>query len=241
MTSAGHPSLLFGCVMSTIAAVATAHAQPPVPPSVQVIARATVHATPDKAEVDLGVVTRAERSQQASSRNAEKVEGVLATIRPLVGQAGSVRSLAYSVRPEYSHPKGDDEPTITGYTATNIVRVTLLNLTALGGLIDAAIGAGANRVERMRFLLEKETAVRAEALRQAATTARAHADALASALGVRVVRVLAATEEGTPIRPFEAASIARADGATATPIEVGPIEVSAMVTLRVEVASTAAP
>jgi uncharacterized protein YggE len=240
-----HRQFLLGCVLSSIVFNASVDAQPPaqMPPSVRVSARATLHASPDQAEIDLGVVTRAETSRLASSQNAKQLENVLSQVRMSLGQAGNIRSLAYSVRPDYSRLKDQGEPTISGYTAMNVVRVTLTDLMKISDVIDAATTAGANRVEGVRFSLQKEDVFAAQALRDAATSARAQADTLASALGMRVVRVLAASEEITPVRPFaEAAVIARAETApAATPIEVGPIEVTATVTLTVEVGSPPAP
>jgi uncharacterized protein YggE len=144
----------------------------------------------------------------------------------------------YFVRPDYRPPQDNEEPTITRYTATNVVRVTLTDLAKLSDAIDTAIGAGANQVERVRFSLQEEQALGEQALREAAKKARGQADALAAALGVRVVRVLSASEPTTAIRPFADAVLRRADkAASATPFEVGPIEVSATVTLTVEVSS----
>ena len=45
------------------------------------------------------------------------------------------------------------------------------------------------------------------------------ADALAAALGLRVVRVLSASEESAPVRPFESVQALRAQAAATTPLE----------------------
>lgn len=197
---------------------------------------ASVEAQPDQAEIDLGVVTRAETSQRGSADNARQADAVLTALRRAFPMA-TIRSISYTVQPEYSRPAGNDEPRITGYTVTNIVRATLDDVTKVGALVDAATMGGANRVERIRFALKSEEAVRARALREAAVSARARADALAAALGLRVVRVLSASDEsGPPVRPFaEAVSFARAGAAPQTPIEAGPIELTATVSLTVEV------
>ncbi len=217
-----------------------AQVQPPVrsePSTIRVTGQATVEAQPDQVEVDAGVVTRADTSQRASTENARVLDAALASLRRSFPMA-TIRSVAYSVRPEYNQPTGNAEPRITGYTATNLVRVTLADVSRVGALIDAATTAGANSVERVQYSLSKEDAVRAQALRDAAVAARAHADALATALGVRIVRILSASEESVaPTRQFaEMATFARGAAAPTTPISVGPIEMTATVTLTVEVA-----
>jgi uncharacterized protein YggE len=116
---------------------------------------------------------------------------------------------------------------------------SLCPLAQGGDLVDVAIGAGVNRVQRIHFTLKNQQAVYAQALRQAATRARAEADALASAVGVRIQRVLSAVEEPTTIRPlverFRAAGLVAES--TTTPVEPGTIEVDARVLVTFEVSS----
>jgi hypothetical protein len=103
-------------------------------------------------------------------------------------------------------------------------------------VFDAGAAAGANNVRGLDFLLKDEAPVNAQALREAARKARASAEAVAAALGLKVVRVLSA-EEGEPqvIRPMR--MMAMAPGASgATPIESGNIQIQSTVTLTVEVA-----
>jgi uncharacterized protein YggE len=206
-------------------------------PTIRVSGQATVEAPPDQVQIDLGVVTRSDTSQRAAADNARQLDAVLTSLKRAF-PAAMIRSVAYSVQPEYSRPNGNDEPRITGYTATNQVRVTTGETGKVGAILDAATMAGANQVQRIQFSLAKEDAVRAQALRDAAVAARARADALAAALNLRVVRVLLVSDDSAPpVRPFaDAVQFARA-GAPATPIEVGPIEVSATVNLTIEVAA----
>ena len=108
------------------------------------------------------------------------------------------------------------------------------DLTRVGSVIDASTQAGANRVQNLQFMLRSESAVQTQALREAAAIARTKADALASALGLRIVRVLSVVETSPVSVPMRDVAFARAEGAS-TPIEPGTIEVRATVMLRVEV------
>ena len=131
------------------------------------------------------------------------------------------------------------EPTLEGYIASNVVQVTLDDLARIGTVIDSAIQAGANRVQGIAFTLRDPDAARVAALRQAAANARAEADVLAAALGLKVLRVLTADEDSpriTPLRVFSggARSAAMAADVT-TPVESGTLDVNADVTLSVEV------
>lgn len=206
-----------------------------LPPSIRTTGEATVTARPDRAQIDTGVVTQADTSQSAVSQNAQKLEATLAKLRQLLGPAADIKTVSYSVTPNYRYPKEGGEPTIAGYTATNIVRVTLDDLTKVGSVIDTASQAGSNRIQNLRFMLKDEGAVKAQALREAAVQARAKSQALASALGLNVVRILSVVEGGSPVMPVRDMAYARAETAS-TPIEPGTIEVHAEVVLTVEVA-----
>jgi uncharacterized protein YggE len=205
-----------------------------LPPSIQTSGEAVVTAKPDRAQIDVGVVTQADNSQTAVAQNAEKLEATLSRLRALLGANADIKTISYSVSPNYRYPREGGEPTITGYTATNIVRVTLDDLTRVGNVIDTATQAGANRIQNLQFTLKDEQNVQAQALREAAVKARRKAETLASALNLKVVRVLSVVESSPTVIPVRDVSFARAEAAS-TPIEPGTIEVRATVTFTVEI------
>ncbi len=205
-----------------------------LPPSIRTTGEAEVIVQPDRALIDIGVVTQANTSQAAVEQNAKKVEAVLAQLRQLLGAKADIKTISYTVTPQYKYPKEGGERSITGYTATNIVRVTIDDLTQAGKAIDAATQAGANRIQSLRFTLKDERTVQEQALREAALDARKKADALAAALDLRITRVLSVNESSPVVRPVRSVAFAREDAAT-TPIEPGTIEIRATVELTVEV------
>jgi uncharacterized protein YggE len=224
-------AVLFG------AAIASAQVQMESPPSIRVMGVATTTAEADQAEIDIGVTTQAPTSQRAASENAARLTKVLDAVQRHLGKAGSTKTAGYSIRPDYRYPREGAKPEVVGFTATNIVRATTTDLGGIGALIDAAIGAGANRVERIQFSLKDELPTRTQVLGEAARRARAEAEALASALNLQIVRILSVTEESPPIRPMLETFRATAAAADAsTPIEAGTIEIEASVVLTVEIA-----
>jgi hypothetical protein len=218
--------------------------QTPLSPvsSIRVTGDATVTAKPDRVQIDIGVTTRAAQSQDAVSQNARQVDAVLAAVRKATGPAAVLRTISYSLNPTYQYHPNGEEPTITGYSAVNVVQVTLDDLAKIGTVIDSATLAGANHVQGIQFTLRDQDAVRAEALRQAATRARAQADVLAAALALKVVRVLSVEENSprlVPVRAYMGAPRTAAVSAAATPVEAGTLDVTADVSLTVEVSPTA--
>jgi hypothetical protein len=190
-------------------------------------------------QIDLGVQTQAPLSQDAASANARALEAALAAVRKAAGPGAQLKTVSYSLTPNYQYHTGGGEPTITGYTALNVVQVTLDDLARSGAVLDAATRAGANRVQGIQWTLRDQDTVRAEALREAATRARAEAQVLAGALDLRIVRVLTVEESSpqiVPVRTHVAMARAAAGAAEApTPVEAGTLDVSATVTLTVEV------
>ena len=223
-------------------AAATFAQQPPVS-SIRVTGDARVTAKPDRVQIDVGVTTRAALSQDAASQNARELEAVLAAVRKAAGPTAVLRTLSYSLTPNYRYHPKEGEPTIEGYTALNVVQVQLDDLTRIGAVIDAATQSGANRVQGIQFTLRDQDTVRAQALREAATRARAEVDVLAAALGVMVLRILSVEESSprfAPVRVYGGAARAmNAEAAPQTQVESGTLDVTADVTLSVEVGPAA--
>lgn len=232
-------------VLAAPLAAEPAPAAPAPLSSIRVSGDARISARPDRVQIDLGVQTVAPQSQAAASGNAKTLDAVLAAVRTAAGPTGQLRTVSYSLSPNYQYHPGGGEPTITGYTAVNVLEVTLDDLARMGDVIDAATRAGANRVQGIQFTLRDQEAVRAEALRQAAQRAHAEAEVLASALNLRILRVLTVEESSpgiVPLRTHVAVARAMAGGAVAeapTPVESGTLDVSAQVVLLVEVGPAA--
>jgi len=211
----------------------------PARPQIRASAEAVIRARPDQAQIELGVSSQAATAQAAATQNAAQLEAVLSRLRKLLGQKAEIRTAAYSLVPNYRYPRDGGKPEIVSYTATNILLIESRDLDQLGALIDAATQAGANTIHSLRFLLRNEDAVRLEALRQATQKARANAEAMAAAAGMKILRVISIEQAPAPaFRPMHEIAMARAAEVAAppaTPIEAGTIEVRASVTLVAEV------
>jgi len=144
------PNFLF----AMLACATVTAAQEAGTPEIRVTGEATLSGEPDQAEIDLGVVTQAPTARAASAANATKLDAVLTAMRNIVGDVsgrGKIETTNYSLRPNYTRPRGGGEATIASYTATNTVRASGVAIDATGELIDVAIKAGANSVQRLNF------------------------------------------------------------------------------------------
>ncbi len=209
-------------------------------PVIRVTGHATVTAAPDHATIQIGVVAQANTAERAARENAEKLDAALEAIRGALGPAAEIKTHGYSLHPDYRTPKAGGERKIVGYTATNVVQVDTSALDQVGEVVDVATAAGANELRSLRFVLKDGRDARAQAVSEAAGNARAKAEAIASTLGLRVVRVLSVDEGGPSLlpEPRRAQRFLAAESAAApTPIEPGKLEVHATITLTVEVKS----
>jgi uncharacterized protein len=205
--------------------------------TIQVQGEAVVQAKPDRSQVELGVTTQSPDAKSAAAQNAQKLDRVLQQLRSQVGQNLEIKTIGYSLSPNYVYPPQGGEPKITGYIASNVIQVQTDDLVQVGPVIDTAIKAGANNVQALRFLLKDEGSAQAEALKEAARKARNKADALAGALGVKIVRILHITEGAERVIPIQTRAYAmeQAKMDTQTPVEAGTLEIRGTVTLTVEI------
>ncbi|MDQ6706385.1 MAG: SIMPL domain-containing protein [Acidobacteriota bacterium] len=227
-------SLLIALGLSTTFQAAFAQITSSRPPYILAVGNASMSVKPDQVRIDVGVVTQATAAQEASTQNATQVANVIAQLRQVLGAAADIKTISYTLSPNYTYPPGGGTGTLLGYTATNIVEVTSDDLSLIGKVIDAATQAGANRVQSLQFTLKDEDSVRAQVLGLAATRAKSQATAIATGLGVKLGAVLSASEGGSgTIQPIGLS--AAAAGSAATPVEPGLVSVQATVTLELAI------
>ena len=201
------------------------------PHAIQSTGSATISVNPDQAQLAVGVVTQGATAQDAGQQNATLTTTVLNAIKGVLGTAGTIQTIGYSVSPRYSTTQGQTS-VIIGYTATNTVEVTTTDLSLIGRLIDTANQAGANSVGNLSFGLQNPEPVMEQALSQAAKQAQAHANAIAAGLGARTGVVISA-QEGATATPVMVSGVL-AGAAVATPIQTGTVSVTASVTIGVQ-------
>jgi len=232
------PAIVIAMLLSVASVAAQPAAERPRPPSITVNGEATIAAEPDQAQIDIGVTTQARSAPDASRENAERLARVLAEVKKLLGKGDEVKTSGYGLNPQYRYPQGG-KPEIVGYTANNIVRIKTAKLDEVGKLIDAAMQAGANNINRLLFTLKDEEAARLDALRQASAKAKVKAEAIAASLGLKVLRIAAVTEGERSFQPiYRQAPMARGEALAAqapTPVEPGTVDVRSTVTLTAEV------
>jgi uncharacterized protein YggE len=119
--------------------------------------------SPDTAELDLAIETRAKTAEEAAGSNASLAAKVIDALKSKLGDKGKITTGGYSLNPEYDQRATSETPKIVGYTAQNSVMVHTGAMDLAGALIDAAIAAGANRVNSLNFSRSARVGPRREA------------------------------------------------------------------------------
>ncbi len=180
----------------------------------------TTEVRPDQLSVTVGVETNGTTAQDAVSQNANLTAQVIAAVRELGIDENRLETSSYSVLPIYEYiqppqpcieiypppPGCETRQEIIGYRATNTVTVTLdvpffrmvtqpaPDVNA-GQVIDAAVTAGANRVDGIVFFIspDRQQEIRDTLIGDAIANARQRANIAAEALEMTVSGVKSAT------------------------------------------------
>jgi uncharacterized protein len=201
--------------------------------SIRVTGVGEARARPDQAVADFAVETSAATAQAAAAENAQRMERVIAALVRAGVARDRIETRDYNVFPEYDpRTMESGQPVVRGYRVMNTVAVTMDDTERVGAVIDAALGAGANRVNGVRFGLRDPQAFRQRAIDDAVRRARSDAEALAAALGLGLGMVREAwTADVGMVQPMvmERLQMADASAGASTPISPGEQTVRATV------------
>ena len=183
-----------------------------------------VAAVPDRAEISAGVETRAPTASAAMRANAVAMEAVLGALRAGGGTDVTTETVSLSTSLD---PQGRPN----GFVAANVASAAI-GFARAGALIDAAVAAGATSVNGPSPSRSDADVLYRQALAKAVDDAAGRATVLARASGRDLGRVIAISESGATPGPLFAKAEAARDAST--PIESGPQETTASVTVTYE-------
>ena len=205
---------------------------------VTVTGTASVRIPSDRARVQVAVETRGTGSAQASDANAQVMSEVIAAVRRVMGDGATVETTGYQLNPVYAR-SSQGESRISGYTAVNQVVVVLRDPERVAPVLDASLGAGANRITGLSFFASNPEPARLQAVRDATAGARREAEAVAEALGMTLGSPMQVQSSSS--RPRGTPDMAMMEARLATPVEAGSESVSATVTITYRLLSGARP
>ena len=223
-------ALLFAVSCAAPQAVAENEA---APRTLSVTGEGEARAAPDLAIVTIGVQTDGATAAEALSQNTAAMNATIAKLKSLDVESRDIQTAGLSVNPRYNYERDRNEPEVIGFRASNSVRVRLRDLDKAGAVIDEAVSSGANSLGGISFTFAEPKPLYDAARRDAVADAKARAELLADAAGVRLGPILKIQDGyvATP-RPRPMMANMRMEAAdSSVPLEAGESTISAQVTL----------
>jgi hypothetical protein len=206
--------------------------------TLEVTGRGELKIKPDVAYLTLAVENTSKTASEAAKDNAEKMNGVISQLKTLISKEDKISTTGYQLFPVYEYDEKTRRSVLTGYRASNQVVVEIKNLNQLGKLIDSSTQVGANRIDSISFDTNKREEYRRQALVKAVEDAKATAETVGKAAGVKIVKIIRISPSyelaGPVYRDFIQAKVAAAESAP-TPIEPGELTVNATVNIVFEI------
>lgn len=204
-----------------------------------------VSVTPDIVVVSLGVQTEAADAGTAASQNATEMDGVITALEDAGVAAKDIRTQVVQLVPREQQPTSgttqQGPPEIIGFTATQIVDVTIRDIGSAPDIIDNAVQAGANVIQGIEFDVSNPGTLIDQARQAAWDDAMHKAQQLAELSNSGLGMVLTINETSRTPSPITQ-TVLGAGGTAAIPIQPGTqmIEVDVQVTWLLTVV-TASP
>lgn len=156
-----------------------------------------VQAEPDMAVLSIGARNTAPTARAAMDLTAAAVSAVTARLTDAGIESRDMQTGQISLNPVWDHRSSSDNgPRVTGFEAAITLTVRVGDLSALGGVLDAAVSDGANALGGLSFAVSDPAALLSQARRQAVADARAKAEEMAAAAGVTLGPVQTISEQG---------------------------------------------
>lgn len=148
---------------------------------------ATIKVESNIAIVNLGVVTEDMNLEKAQRENAIKVTAIINELLKFNIPKEDISTSSYNIEPQYDYIEG--KQVFRGYRVTNILSVTIRDLSKVGQIIDAAVSKGANRVDNIKFTVENPSLYYNKALSLAIINAINKARQVENTLKVTVFKI----------------------------------------------------
>jgi uncharacterized protein len=154
-------------------------------------------ARPDMVEVSLGVTAIADTAAGAQRAIADREARVLDRATKLGIPARDTKTASYRIDPQYSYQPGVPAR-ITGYQAQETVIVIVRDVETIGAALDTFVQDEGAMNTTIHFTLSDPKAAQAQARDLAIADARAKAEAMAKAAGLRLGKIVAIADALLP-------------------------------------------
>ena len=191
---------------------------------------------PKTAIFQVGVTKTANTPETAQESANTLANQIITELKKLGVKEKNIKTVDYSVNPQYRFPEIGESQKVSGYTVTQTLEVRIEDIDLASRAIDASVKKGANLVSGLSFVLTSEEGLKLEneARKEAIDEARMKAESIAKLSGIRLGKILNVEENFGPLPiPLRAQGGIEEDKAS-TEILPGESKVTVTVTLFYE-------
>ncbi len=166
------------------------------PRTISVTGTAEIKAAPDEVALTLAVDSRDKDLSVAKADNDQRIKKLLSFAHAAGVESKNIQTSALTMGPEYSEER---IPKFLDYQVSQVVILTLTDLSKYEDLMTNSLKAGVNRVDGINFFVADPTKFREQARLQALRAAREKAKAMAAELGQTIGKPWEISEESTNV------------------------------------------
>lgn len=166
--------------------------------TISVSAEGKVSAIPDLATVNLGVLTQGDTAERVQSENSQKINKIIDFVKQKGIERDDISTSQFNIYPNQDYRDG--KATITGYQANQTITIKVRGVDKstekLGEVLAGVTSNGANQINGVSLGFDDPDDKRQEARKLAIEKAKAKAEELAKASGLRLGKVVNVSESG---------------------------------------------
>jgi hypothetical protein len=151
-----------------------------------------VTAVPDIARLSIGVQTEKKTVGTAQKENTAKMNAIIDKLKALNVERADIKTTSYTIYPAYDWVDGRQID--RGYVVNQSVDVKIRDLDSVGQVLAAVAELGANQVSGVNFTIDDPEELQQQARLKGLEAAKKKAEALASAAGVKLGKIVGFSE-----------------------------------------------
>lgn len=161
-----------------------------------------VTSKPDLALVQIGIYSEGPTVNGVQADNTAKMNRIIESLKSLGIDKADIQTSNYNLQPAIDWSNGRQN--IRGYTLSQNISVKVRDLPKIGEALEQSISAGANQINGVTFTIDEPSSLQDQARLKAIEDAKRKAEALASATGLKIIKVVSFSESGgtPPMMPY---------------------------------------
>jgi uncharacterized protein YggE len=195
---------------------------------IEVVGNSEMTVSPDMGTINLGVMTENRDLLPAQQQNSLTMNNVIGSLASNGIPKEKMRTFDYRIDTEYDFVEG--KQIFRGYKVTNLLQVTIDDLSKIGKVVDDAVNHGANYIANVQFSLKNQAAQYQKVLSMAIKDAANKANEIANTLKVHLqpipVLVIEAARTDQPLPSLGGTYV---KGLSTTTFEPGQLMIKAKI------------